>query len=144
MACCALPAGWAADRFGRRALLLIGSFTIAIALFARAFSLLPATLHAAGTEKADILVLSASSVGLGREVIREARALNPRIRVVARTSYLKEADELIAAGATAGFSGEGEVALSMTESILGTCGATPEQIERESERIRRELLPRAG
>jgi len=47
MACCALPAGWAADRFGRRALLLTGSFTIALALFARAFSLVPATLYAA-------------------------------------------------------------------------------------------------
>src|SRR6187200_303292 len=34
MACCALPAGWAADRFGRRALLLAGSFTMAAALFA--------------------------------------------------------------------------------------------------------------
>ncbi|MEK7951232.1 cation:proton antiporter [Luteolibacter soli] len=104
----------------------------------------PATLHAAGTEKADILVLSASSVNMGCEVIKEARSLNPKIRVVARTSYLKEADELLAAGANAVFSGEGEVALSMTESILGSFGATPEQIERESERIRRELFAQAG
>jgi CPA2 family monovalent cation:H+ antiporter-2 len=104
----------------------------------------PSTLHAVGTEKADILVLSASSVEMGCEVIREARSLNPRIRVVARTSYLKEADDLLEAGADAVFSGEGEVALSMTESILGNFGATPEQIERESERIRRELFPRAG
>ena len=81
---------------------------------------------------------------MGCEVIKEARSLNPRIRVVARTSYLKEADELLEAGADAVFSGEGEVALSMTESILGSFGATPEQIERESERIRRELFPRAG
>jgi len=47
MACCALPAGWAADRFGRRALLLSGSFTMALALFVRAFSLVPTTLYAA-------------------------------------------------------------------------------------------------
>ena len=47
MACCALPAGWAADRFGRRILLLAGSFTIALALFLRALSLEPATLYAA-------------------------------------------------------------------------------------------------
>lgn len=104
----------------------------------------PETLHAAGTEKADILVMSASSTGMGREVIRGAKVLNPKIRVVARTSYLKEADDLLDAGADAVFSGEGEVALSMTESILGSFGATPEQIERESERIRRELFPRAG
>jgi CPA2 family monovalent cation:H+ antiporter-2 len=104
----------------------------------------PETLLTAGTEKADILVLSASSVGLGREVIRGAKSLNPKVRVVARTSYLKEADDLLEAGADAVFSGEGEVALSMTESILGSFGATSEQIERESERIRRELFPRAG
>ncbi len=100
----------------------------------------PETLKAAGTGKADILILSASSVGMGRGVIQEAKRLNPRIRVVARTSYLKEADDLLGAGADAVFSGEGEVALSMTESILGNFGATAEQIERESERIRRELF----
>jgi CPA2 family monovalent cation:H+ antiporter-2 len=105
----------------------------------------PETLKAAGTEKADILILSASGVGMGREVIREAKRMNPGIRVVARTSYLKEADDLLQAGAGAVFSGEGEVALSMTEGILGTFGATAEQIERESERIRRDLFSkRAG
>ena len=50
------------------------------------------------------------------------------------------ADDLLDAEADAVFSGEGEVALSMTESILGSFGATSEQIERESERIRRELF----
>jgi CPA2 family monovalent cation:H+ antiporter-2 len=98
------------------------------------------TLKAAGVGTADILILSASSLGTGREVIQEARQLNPGIRVVARTSYLREADELLAAGADAVFSGEGEVALSMTAAILGSFGATSEQIERETERIRRELF----
>ncbi len=49
-------------------------------------------------------------------------------------------DDLLEAGADAVFSGEGEVALSMTEGILETFGATAEQIERESDRIRRELF----
>jgi MFS family permease len=44
MACCALPAGWAADRFGRRAVLLAGSFTVARALAMRASTLVPAVL----------------------------------------------------------------------------------------------------
>ncbi len=39
----------------------------------------------------------------------------------------------------AGFFGEGEVAFSMTEYTLENLSATPEQIDRESERIRREL-----
>lgn len=44
MAMVALPAGWAADRFGRRALLRTGSLTIALALLLRALSLLPPAL----------------------------------------------------------------------------------------------------
>ena len=80
-------------------------------------------------------------MGGGREVIREARRLNPGIRVVVRANYLREADELLEAGADAVYSDEGEVALSMTGGILGNFGATAEQIERESDRIRRDLFP---
>lgn len=47
MACAALPAGWAADRFGRRVMLRLGSLTIASALFLRALSLLPPALFSA-------------------------------------------------------------------------------------------------
>src|SRR5690606_5384565 len=57
------------------------------------------TLIAAGIETAAILVLSATSVETGREIIREAKALNPKVRVLARTSYLREARELRKAGA---------------------------------------------
>jgi len=46
MACMALPAGWAADRFGRKTLLLSGAFTIAIALALRALTLTPWVLFA--------------------------------------------------------------------------------------------------
>lgn len=103
----------------------------------------PDTLRAAGAEHADILILSASSVNSAPEIIREAKHLNPKIRVIARTSYLKEAENLTAAGADAVFSGEGEVALSMTESILESFGATREQIDRESDRIRRKFFVEA-
>ena len=48
---------------------------------------------------------------------------------------------LLVAGFTANvFAGEGEVALSMTEHILRQLGATEEQIDRESERIRSDLF----
>ncbi|MES2440473.1 MAG: cation:proton antiporter [Verrucomicrobiota bacterium] len=100
----------------------------------------PDTLRAAGITRADILILSSSSIPLGREIIQEARRMNPGIRVIARTAYLREADDLMHAGATAVFSGEGEVALSITEKILEAFGATREQIERESERIRADLF----
>lgn len=103
----------------------------------------PDTLKAAGAEHADIIILSASSVNSAPEIIREAKHLNPKIRVIARTSYLREAEKLTAAGADAVFSGEGEVALSMTESILESFGATREQIDRESDRIRRKFFVEA-
>ena len=38
------------------------------------------------------------------------------------------------------FSGEGEVALAFTETILARLGATPEQIDRERARVHDELL----
>lgn len=41
MAATALPAGWLADRFGRRACLRAGSLLVAVGLFARALSLSP-------------------------------------------------------------------------------------------------------
>jgi CPA2 family monovalent cation:H+ antiporter-2 len=44
------------------------------------------------------------------------------------------------AGASEVFSGEGEVALAMTESILRQLGSTPEQIDRERHRVREEVF----
>jgi len=38
------------------------------------------------------------------------------------------------------FSGEGEVALAMSEHILMQLGATPEQMDRERERVRDEVF----
>ena len=102
------------------------------------------TLKEAGVVDAAVLILSSSSVRAGRELVREARQLNPRLRVLARTAYLREQSELRAAGADEVFAGEGEVALSITEHILRELGATSEQIERESERIRDELFDKPG
>ncbi|MES2660789.1 MAG: cation:proton antiporter [Verrucomicrobiota bacterium] len=99
----------------------------------------PDTLKAAGIKQADILILSSSSIPLGKEIIQETRRMNPGIRVIARTAYLREANELMDAGATAVFSGEGEVALSITEKILEAFGANREQIDRERDRFRRDF-----
>jgi CPA2 family monovalent cation:H+ antiporter-2 len=103
----------------------------------------PDTLAAAGVGSADILVISASSVGTAADIIREAKRRNPKIQVLARTAYLREAEALVDAGADSVFTGEGEVALSMTESVLETFGATREQIDRESDRIRTKFFVNA-
>lgn len=96
-------------------------------------------LLSAGIEKADSLILSASSVQGGSEVVRIARDLNPDIHVLARSTYVRELPSLRKAGAVSVFSGEGEVALALTETLLRDLGATPEQIDRERERVRDEL-----
>jgi CPA2 family monovalent cation:H+ antiporter-2 len=76
----------------------------------------------------------------GTEVIRTARVLNPRIRVLARTSYLRDVPPLKEAGADSVYAGEGEVALAFIEDILASLGATAEQIDRERARTHTELF----
>jgi CPA2 family monovalent cation:H+ antiporter-2 len=101
------------------------------------------TLLGAGVDRAASFILSASGVRGREEVIRLARELNPKIRVIVRSAYLRERPALRRAGADRVFSDEGEVALAMTESILRDLGATPEQVDRERERLGADLFGRA-
>lgn len=98
------------------------------------------TLKTAGIDRAGSFILSASSIPGAEGIIRLARQLNPKIRVLVRTPYLRERPVLRQAGADRVFTGEGEVALAMTESLLRDLGATPEQIDRERERVRADLF----
>ena len=85
-------------------------------------------------------MLSVSGFKSAGEVIKMAREMNPRIHILARAAYLADIPELRAAGADRVFSGEGEVALGMTEYVLSHLGATPEQIDRERDRVHGELF----
>jgi CPA2 family monovalent cation:H+ antiporter-2 len=98
------------------------------------------TLASAGAEEAMSLILTTAGMPGSQEVIRLMREFNPKVRVFARSVHLREAAALRAGGADVVFSGEGEVALAMTEFMLRQVGATPEQIDRERDRIRRELF----
>jgi CPA2 family monovalent cation:H+ antiporter-2 len=100
-------------------------------------------LNAAGITTAVALILSASTTEQNAEIIRIARKANPKLRIIARANYLKEAVAMRGAGAEAVFSGEGEVALAMTEHILSLLGATAEQMDRERQRVRQEVFPKA-
>jgi CPA2 family monovalent cation:H+ antiporter-2 len=99
----------------------------------------PETLITAGIRHAGTLILSGSDTGAA-EVIRVARDLNPSVHTFVRSSYLRDVPALAHAGAQRVFTGEGEVALAMTEAVLLDLGATPEQIERERARARQELF----
>ena len=69
-----------------------------------------------------------------------ARDINPKVHVLARTTYLRDVNDMRRAGADRIFTGEGEVALGLVENILERLGATAEQIDRERERAHRELF----
>jgi CPA2 family monovalent cation:H+ antiporter-2 len=95
-------------------------------------------LQQAGVATAGNLVVTADT-GDSREIIRLARALNPSIHVLARTAHLRDVQALRDTGAQGVFSGEGEVALALTEALLHRLGATADQIDRERERARADL-----
>jgi CPA2 family monovalent cation:H+ antiporter-2 len=98
------------------------------------------TLITAGANQALVFILSASGLNNSQEMIRLARECNPEVRVFARAAYLREIPALTKAGADVVFTGEGEVALTMTEFIMRHLGASPDQIDRQRDRIRTELF----
>jgi CPA2 family monovalent cation:H+ antiporter-2 len=102
----------------------------------------PEILQAAGVAGAGHLILTSAGMGHSEDVIRAARELNPTVRVLARTSYLRELAGLRRAGADDVFSGEGEIAFALTEAILQRLRATPEQIDRERQRVHTDLFGR--
>jgi CPA2 family monovalent cation:H+ antiporter-2 len=98
------------------------------------------TLRHAGVQRAGSFILSASGLAALGEIIRVARELNPSIRIIARTAYLREGPALRTAGADLVFSGEGEVAMAMNEAVMRIMGATAKKIARERERLRGDLF----
>jgi CPA2 family monovalent cation:H+ antiporter-2 len=97
-------------------------------------------LEAAGIRNAVALIVSGPTSEQATEIIRIARSMNPNVRALSRSYYLRETAMMREAGADEVFSGEGEVALAMTEYILGVLGATPEQMDRERQRVREEVF----
>ena len=97
------------------------------------------TLITGGIRHAGTLIVSGTDTGAA-EIIRVARSLNPSVRTFARGAFLRDVASLSQAGAQQVFTGEGEVALAMTEAVLRELGATPEQVERERARARVEIF----
>jgi monovalent cation:H+ antiporter-2, CPA2 family len=97
------------------------------------------TLVQAGVGSAGSFILTSSGMQGSEEAIKLVKQINPDICVLARTAYVKELVGLKGVGAEVVFSGEGEVALALTEAILRRLGATPDQVDRERERVRSEV-----
>jgi CPA2 family monovalent cation:H+ antiporter-2 len=98
------------------------------------------TLEEAGIKNAVAFILTSAGMQGSEEAIRLAREIYPGVKVIVRSGYLKEIPALRWAGADVVFSGEGEIALTMTEFLLRHLGATEEQIDQQREKIRDELF----
>jgi monovalent cation:H+ antiporter-2, CPA2 family len=97
----------------------------------------------AGVRHAGTFIIAGADNG-APETIRTARELNPGVHIFVRANYLRDVPPLREAGAEDVFAGEGEVALAMTEAVLVRMGATPEQIDRERQRVHEALLGRTA
>jgi len=97
------------------------------------------SLVTAGLRHAGTLIVSGADTG-SPEIIQGAREINPAVNIFVRSIYLRDVPPLKAAGAEQVFSGEGEVALAMTEAVLRRLGATADQVDRERDRVRAELF----
>ncbi len=95
-------------------------------------------LEEAGVKTAEGLVFAASGTPADA-VIRAARELNPKIRVIARSTFLQEAAAARAAGADTVITAEAEVALAMAEALLERLGVTHEQLDRARDNVRNEI-----
>jgi CPA2 family monovalent cation:H+ antiporter-2 len=98
------------------------------------------TLKVAGLEKTKNLILTASELSGAVELIRSARDANPKVHIVARTVRLETKKSLLDAGADRVFSAEGEMALSITECLLQSLGATQDQLAANRDSIRKKVL----
>jgi len=92
-------------------------------------------LEAAGIESASSLIFAASGTP-PNEVIQTAKALNPGLEILARSTYLTERDTSKRAGADVVVVAEAEVAFAMAEHLLRRLGATPDQIDRARDELR--------
>jgi CPA2 family monovalent cation:H+ antiporter-2 len=94
-------------------------------------------LEHAGVAGARTLVFAAS--GAAAETVRVAKELNPGIRILARTGYLRDVAAITAEGADAVVAGEEEVAIAMGEWIVRDLGAGGEQLGGVRARLRAEF-----
>ncbi|MCK9463431.1 MAG: cation:proton antiporter [Proteobacteria bacterium] len=88
------------------------------------------TLEDAGIATAGSLILSAD-VEDAAEIIRQARMLNPDLRVLVRCTHLRDAPALKSAGASVVAAGEAEVGVALVEAMTADhvteCGAQADQ-----------------
>jgi monovalent cation:H+ antiporter-2, CPA2 family len=96
------------------------------------------TLEVAGVQNAATLIFAASGTP-PLPIVEMVKDLNPKIRILARAPYVRDAAAVRGAGADVVVVGEAEVAFAMTALLLERLGATAEQIDRARDRVRQDL-----
>lgn len=104
-------------------------------------------LRMAGVEHAEAIIIT-SAAAPAKEIAASARSLKPEIGVMAYTTYTREAQNIRKEehrnqqpeDRTTIFSGEEEVALTMSSYLLRRFGATEEQVTRERRAVREKIL----
>jgi CPA2 family monovalent cation:H+ antiporter-2 len=98
----------------------------------------PAILEHAGIRSADTLVFAASG-SPPEAIVRTARQMNPDVRIIARSTYVRDVSASKLAGADVVVTAEVEVALALAEHLLVELGATPEQLDRSRAKTREDF-----
>jgi CPA2 family monovalent cation:H+ antiporter-2 len=98
----------------------------------------PNVLRHAKIEEAKVLVVAISDPFITRRTVQVAKGLNPKIRVVVRTRYLRELEELHDIGADDVVPEEFETSIEIFALVLRTYNLPQEFITTKAEQIRRE------
>jgi len=93
-------------------------------------------LRGLGAERARMLVVAISDPAATRRMVRVARALNPRIYIIARTRYVVEMPELTRLGADIVIPEEFETSIEIFARVLAHYGVPRGDIERLVDEIR--------
>lgn len=96
-------------------------------------------LRQAGVQRASHLILTTPHSPDLPALVTAARDLNPNIRTLMRTRYMREQPLVMQLGATAAVTDEVESAVALVELVLADTGATPGTIRTEAERVRHDL-----
>jgi CPA2 family monovalent cation:H+ antiporter-2 len=96
----------------------------------------PGTLEDAGIASAGSLILSVE-VEDAAELIRQARSVNPDLRIIARCAHLRDVPALRRAGATVVAAAEAEVALALSDMLDAEVASESELAARREDARRR-------
>ena len=93
-------------------------------------------LHALGIDRARLFVIAISDPSATRRMVRVARALNPKVYIIARTRYVVEIPELTRLGANVVIPEEFETSIEIFSRVLARYNVPRDEIERLVSEIR--------